>query len=55
LANKIEKLENCPNRPHNSIGLVAKDIQSLGKTVKKELKKLKSPRRKKIRIGFQTD
>ena len=55
LANKIEKLE-AGRRDHAlAIGIVAKDIQSLAKSVKKEFKKLKAPRRRKPRIGFLTD
>jgi hypothetical protein len=54
LAVKIEKLE-AGHRDHTiAIGLVAKDVQALGTAVVKEFKKLKSPRRKKPRIGFYT-
>ena len=38
-----------------AIGIVAQDIQNLAKGVKKEFKKLESPRRRKPRIGFVTD
>jgi hypothetical protein len=52
LAAKIEKLE-AGHRDHAiAITLVAKDVQTLGKKVMKEFKKLRSPRRQKPRIGF---
>jgi hypothetical protein len=55
LARKIETLE-AGQRDHSlAIGLVANDIQSLAKGVKKEFKKLTARRRRKPRIGFLTD
>jgi len=54
LAAKIEKLE-AGHRDHAiAISLVATDVQTLGKKVMKEFKKLRSPRRQKPRIGFYT-
>jgi hypothetical protein len=55
LAAKIAKLEAGQRDHAIAISLVAKDVQSLAKGVKKEFKKIKSPRRKKPRIGFYTD
>lgn len=37
-----------------AIGIVANDVQNLAKNVKKEFKKLKSPNRRKPRIGLVT-
>jgi hypothetical protein len=54
LAAKVDKLE-AGHRDHAiAISLVAKDVQTLGKKVMKEFKKLRSPRRQKPRIGFYT-
>jgi hypothetical protein len=55
LARRIEKLEAGQRDHAVAIGLVAKDVQSLAKSVKKEFKKLKAPRRRRPRIGFVTD
>ena len=55
LARKVEKLEAGQRDHAIAISLVAKDVQGLAKTVKKEFKKLKTPRRRKPRIGFITD
>jgi hypothetical protein len=54
LARKIERLEAGHQDHAIAIDLVARDIQALGQKVMKEFKKLKSPRRKKPRIGFYT-
>jgi hypothetical protein len=55
LARKVEKLE-AGQRDHTiAISLVAKDVQSLAKTVKKGFNQLKAPRRQKPRIGFVND
>jgi len=54
LATKIEKLE-AGHRDHAiAINLVARDVQTLGKKVMTEFKKMKTPRRQKPRIGFYT-
>jgi hypothetical protein len=55
LARRIAQLEAGQRDHAVAISLVAKDVQSLAKTVKKEFKKLKSPRRRKPRIGFVID
>jgi hypothetical protein len=55
LAGRIEKLESAQRDHAIGIGLVAKDVQTLGRQVMKELKKLKAPRRSKSRIGFIPD
>jgi len=52
LAAKIEKLEAGQRDHAIAISLVAKDVESLAKGVKREFKKLTSPRRQKPRIGF---
>ena len=54
LARKVEKLEAGQRDHAIAISLVAKDVQSLAKTVKKGFKQLKAPRRQKPRIGFVT-
>jgi hypothetical protein len=54
LAAKIEKLETGHRDHAIAITLVAKDVQTLGKKVMKEFKKLRSPRRQKPPIGFYT-
>jgi hypothetical protein len=55
LARKIEKLEATQKDHAVMLALVVKDIQTLATTVKKEFKKLKAPRRRKPRIGFNVD
>jgi len=55
LARQIEKLETGQKNHALAIGIVARDIQNLAKSVKKEFRKLESPRRRKRRIGFVTD
>jgi hypothetical protein len=55
LATKIEKLQAGQRDHALAIGIVAKDIQNLANGVKREFKKLKSPRRRKPHIGFYTD
>jgi|SRR6266540_1057675 len=55
LARKVEKLEAGQRDHAIAISLVAKDVQSLAKGMKREFKKLKAPRRRKPRIGFLTD
>jgi hypothetical protein len=55
LARQIEKLETGRKNHALAIGIVARDIQNLAKSVKKEFRKLESPRRRKRRIGFVTD
>lgn len=52
LAAKIEKLEAGQRDHAIAISLVAKDVESLAKGVKREFKKLTNPRRQKPRIGF---
>jgi len=52
LAAKIEKLETGQRDHAIAISLVAKDVESLAESVKREFKKLTSPRRQKPRIGF---
>jgi hypothetical protein len=55
LARKIEKLEATQKDHAAVLGIVIRDIQTLGKHVAKEFKKLKSPFRRKPRIGFKVD
>jgi phage regulator Rha-like protein len=55
LAAKIEKLEAGQRDHAIAISLVAKDVRGLAKSVTREFKKLKAPRRQKRRIGFYTD
>jgi len=52
LAAKIEKLDAGQRDHAIAISLVAQDVQKLACSVKREFKKLKSPSRKKSRIGF---
>jgi hypothetical protein len=54
LARKIEKLEATQKDHAAVLGIVIKDIQALGHHLTNEFKKLKSPRRRKPRIGFTT-
>ena len=53
LARKIEKLEATQEDHAAVLSIVIKDIQALGKHVVNEFRKLKSPRRRKPRIGFR--
>ena len=53
LADKIEKLETTQKDHAVMLALVVKDIETLAKSVKKEFKKLRAPRRQKARIGFR--
>jgi hypothetical protein len=55
LARKVEKLETGQRDHAIAISLVATDVRSLAKSVKTEFKKLRSPRRRKPRIGFYTE
>jgi hypothetical protein len=52
LARRIEKLEGGQRDHAVAIRLVAKDVQSLAESVSKEFKELKTPSRRKPRIGF---
>lgn len=52
LARRVEKLEAGQRDNALAIRLVASDVQSLTTTVQREFQKLKSPRRRKARIGF---
>ena len=52
LAAKVEKLEAGQRDHAIAISLVAKDVETLAKNVKREFKKLGAPRRRKPRIGF---
>jgi hypothetical protein len=52
LARKIDQLSATQKDPAALFTIVIKDIESLEKGVKTELKKLQSPRRRKARIGF---
>ena len=53
LAQKIEKLEATQKDHAVMLALIVKDMQTLAKSVKKEFKKLRAPRRKMARIGFR--
>jgi ORF6N domain len=55
LARKIEEMHTTQKDHAALFSIVVKDIQNLAKSVKREFKKLKSPRRQKPRIGFYTD
>jgi Zn-dependent M16 (insulinase) family peptidase len=55
LARKIEKME-ATQRDHAALfSIVIKDIENLAKGVKNEFKKLKNPRRRKVRIGYTAE
>jgi hypothetical protein len=55
LARKIEQL-SATQKDHAALfTIVIKDIENLAKGVRKEFKKLKSPRRRKTRIGFMAE
>src|ERR1051326_8162920 len=53
LARKVDQLETTQKDHTVMLALVVKDIQTLAKSVKKEFKKLRAPRRQKARIGFR--
>ena len=53
LADKIEQQAKTLHDHGQLFTIVIKDIQSFKKTVVKEFKKLKAPRRQKARIGFR--
>ena len=53
LARKVEQLEGTQKKHATVLSIVIDDVESLGKHVAKEFDKLKSPRRRKPRIGFQ--
>jgi hypothetical protein len=55
LARKIEQLERTQKSHSTLLSVVIDDIESLGKHVAKEFNKLKSPRRRRPRIGFQIE
>ena len=55
LARKVEQLEAKQKDHAVMLGLIAGDIESLTKNVRKEFKRLGEPRRRKARIGFVTD
>lgn len=55
LARQVERLQAAQKDHAGLFTIVIRDIQSLAKNVKKEFKKLKSPRRRKSRMGFYTD
>jgi len=55
LAAKIEKLETGQRDHAVAISLVAKDVEDLANSVKREVRKLQEPRRRKPRIGFIAD
>ncbi len=55
LARKVEQLEAKQKDHAVMLGLIAGDIESLTKNVKKEFKRLGQPPRRKARIGFVTD
>jgi hypothetical protein len=55
LAAKIEKLETGQRDHAVAISLVAKDVEDLANSVKREFRKLQEPRRRKPRIGFIAD
>jgi hypothetical protein len=52
LSARIDKLEAGHREQAVAIGLVAKDVQTLGVKVMKEFRKLRAPRRRKQTIGF---
>lgn len=52
MARKIEKME-ATQKDHSALfSIVVSDIQKLGKKMTREIGKLKSPRRRKPRMGF---
>jgi hypothetical protein len=53
LARKIEQLEANQKDHVVMLALVVKDIQTLAKSVNREFKKLREPRRRKASIGFR--
>jgi hypothetical protein len=55
LARRIEKVEATQKDHAAILSIVVNDIETLSKNVAKEFKGLKSPRRRKPRIGFVTD
>jgi hypothetical protein len=55
LARRIEKLESGQRDHAIAISLVAKDVRNLAASVKKDFEELRSPRRRKPRIGFLGD
>ena len=55
LANKIEQMAATQKGHDKMFSIVIEDIQSLAKNVKKQLETLRSPRRRRPRIGFVTD
>jgi hypothetical protein len=55
LARKIESLDATQKDHAALLSTIVKDIQSIAASVKKEFKKLQAPRRRKSRIGFNTD
>ena len=55
LARKIEKLEATQKDHAVMLALVVKDIETLATSVNKEFKKLRKPRGRKARIGFNVD
>jgi phage regulator Rha-like protein len=55
LARRIEKLESGQRDHAIAISLVAKDVRNLAASVKKDFEELRSPRRRKPRIGFLAD
>ncbi|PWT96842.1 MAG: DNA-binding protein [Terriglobia bacterium] len=52
LARKIEQLQAAQEDHAVLIALVSKDVQTLAKNVAKEFRRLKNPRRRRLRIGF---
>ena len=55
LARKIEQL-SATQKDHAALfTIVIKDIESLAKSVNQEFRRLKSPRRRKARIGFMSE
>lgn len=52
LAQKIEKLEAGQTEQASVIAIVAGEISQLAKSVNREFKRLRDPRRRKPRIGF---
>jgi hypothetical protein len=52
LARRIEKLEATQKDHAAMLSIVVNDIETLSKNVANEFKRLKSPRRRKPRIGF---
>ena len=55
LARKIEQLSTTQKDHAALFTIVIKDIENLAKGVEEEFKKLKSPRRRKARIGFVSE